>query len=499
MELSGQAIRGVLWSALEFGGGEGISFVVFLMLARLLAPDDFGVVALAGSAVAFVQLCLAQGFADALIQRREITPEHCSTAFWTNIAVALGFMVVVVMCAGPAAALFHEKQLAPVLWGLSPLFLTSALTSVHLALFRRELRFSSLALRALIGVTAGGVAGIGLAAAGAGLWALVGQQLLNGVVSVAVIWHRSEWRPAWLFSRHCFAEMAHFSATVIGSSLAGFFARRLDTLLVGYVFDARQLGYYYLVQRLLTAVGLVTLSAVQAIVMPVLSRLQDQRDALRDTFVATIELVQSLWLPLVIGIGLVAPLLLPVLLGPRWGPAVPLLQVQCLAGFAVAFSFFTGPVLYAVNRPAVYLRLVLVQIAMLAALILLGARFGLVGVAAAYVAALVLVAPLHLEALRRHAGVAPTQVLRACRPAFLATLVMAGPVLALQAWLADTLPAGLLLALSILAGAAVYVATLRLAAPAHLRRLAALLARALDLRSRPGSAKAAAGLTRHSG
>jgi PST family polysaccharide transporter len=438
-------------------------------------------VALAGTFVAFVQMFLAQGFPDAVIQRRDLTPEHCSTAFWSNVAIACLFMLLVVLLADPAAALFHQPLLAPVLRALAPLFLTSALISIHAALFRRRLRFATLALRSLAGITAGGIAGIALAAMGAGPWALVGQQLVNGAVSVAVIWWRSDWHPSWRFSRRCFTEMAHFTASVIGSSLAGFFVRRLDTLLVGYFFDARQLGYYYLVQRLLTAVGLVTLAAVQSIVMPVLSRLQDQKDKFREAFVITLEAVQTVWTPLVIGVGLVAPLLFPLLFGPRWTPSVPLLQVLCLVGFTIAYSFFTGPVLYAVGRPIVYLRLVLVQIVLLAGLILIGVRFGLIGVAVAFIAATALVAPLHVVALHRHAGIPPWRLVAANQAAVPATIAMAGAVLVLQHVIGNALPDALILALSATVGAVVYAAVAALAAPRTVRRLLDLIASAVDL------------------
>src|SRR4051794_31231265 len=120
MALKVKAARGVLWSFLEFGGGEGISFAVFLVLARLVTPEDFGVVSLAGVFVSLVvQVFLNQGFFDAVIQREHLTDEHCSTAFWANMAIAAAFLVATLIGADLLAQLFDQPRLAPVLRWLS--------------------------------------------------------------------------------------------------------------------------------------------------------------------------------------------------------------------------------------------------------------------------------------------------------------------------------------------------------------------------------------------
>jgi O-antigen/teichoic acid export membrane protein len=482
MALRDKAARGVLWSFLEYGGGEGISFVVFLVLARLVAPEDFGIVSLAGVFVAFVQVFLVQGFADAVIQRRELTQDHVSTAFWANMAIAGAFFVATLAGADLIAAAFGQPRLAPVLRCLALVFVSTGLISIHQAVFKRELHFASFAIRALVGITAGGVAGTLMALAGYGVWALVGQQLVNGLASVVVIWATSDWRPRPRFSPACFRDMAGFSVNVIGSNLVGFAYKKLDVLLIGAFFDAAQLGYYYLVQRILITMGLVTLSTVQSIVMPVLSRLQDEKERFREVFATTIQLVHAVWLPMALGMGLVAAPLIPLLFGTKWQSSVPLMEIMSLTAFSAVFSFFSGPVLYAAGRPASHLKLSLAQVALTVAVFLPMTRFGIAGIAIFYALIFALVAPLHLWVLRRDAGIEPWSVVRRCAAPTLAGLAMAAAVLALKAEMHGALSPVVLLGALITLGALVYGGVLFLAAPDLVRRVVALIESAVGRR-----------------
>lgn len=483
MGMKTKAVRGVLWSLVEFGGGEGIAFVVFLVLARLVAPSDFGTVALAGAFVAFVQLFLVQGFADAVIQRQELDPDHVSTVFWTNLGIAAAFFAATMLGADLLAQVFGQPLLGLVLRGLSPLFLTSALISTHQAMFKRDLRFAAFAMRALVGVGLGGLVGIVMAFQGWGVWALVAQQLANGIASVIVIWATSEWRPQLRCSRRHLAELAPFAGNVIGSNLVTFFARKLDIFLIGLFLDAVQLGYYYLVLRLVTTLGLVTLSTVQAIVMPVLSRLQGDRYRFQQGYATAIQLSETLWLPTVLGLGLVAPTAVPLLFGDAWLPAVPLLQVVSLVGFTQVFSVFSAQVLYAAGRPAVNLRLSVLQVLLTASVFIPATRFGVIGVAAGFALVSALAAPLHQLVLHRTIGTDPIDLARRCLPPIAAGIVMAIAVGLVELRFGTSLRPVQLLAVELATGAATYAGILLLLAPALIRDVVGIAAAALGRRA----------------
>jgi PST family polysaccharide transporter len=457
-----KAVRGVLWSLVEYGGGEGLSFLVFLILARLVAPVDFGVVALAGVFVAFGQVLLTNGCGDALIQRTDLSPDHASTAFWSNLALAGVFVVLILLLAGPFAALFRQPLLADVLRGLSPVFVFTALTSVPQALLKRELQFASFALRALAGIAAGGAVGVAMALAGAGVWSLVGQQLANGFVSVLVIWGASDWRPRVRFSRRCFRDIATFGARVIAGRLLEFLYLKTDTLIVGLFVDARELGYYTLVQRLLVTCGLVTQSAVLPVMMPLLARLQNDTERFREAFLVAVRLTQAMWLPLAIGLGVVAEPMIPLLFGDRWAPSVPLLEIMSLIGFVQLFSYFTAPALTELGRPEVVVRLSLLQAALTLFILAPAAKlFGVEGAVIAFTAMFALMIPFHAAALRRETGIDLWRVIRQCRASLGAGAAMAMAVLLAKAEIAVAkLPGTATLAVLVVPGAAVYVIAL---------------------------------------
>ncbi len=479
MALKAKAARGVLWTLVEYGGGEGIAFLVFLVLARVIAPADFGLVSLALVFIAFVQLFLNQGFADAIVQRAEIEPDHYSTAFWTNLAIAVAFVLLSVLGAGAAADFFRQPELASVLRWLSPLPIGTALISIHQAVFRRRLDFSNFAKRAIIGIGIGGVVGIVLALNGYGVWSLVGQQLTNAAASVVVIWWNCPWHPSFRFSRRCFREMAAFSAPVIGSNLVTFVYHKTDVSLIGYFLGTHQLGYYYLVQRLLITLGLVTQSTIQSIVMPVLSRVQQDRARFREIFTTTVQLLDAVWLPLAFGAGLVASLLLPTIFGAKWLPAVPLMEIMALCGFTDAFTLYSGPALIAAGRPDAFFRLSLVQPVLAIAIMVPATRFGLIGIAAAFILVGAAMIPIHMLVLRRNAAIHPGTIFARCAGANVAAIVMAATVLPVKAMLTPALPPFAALALSAATGALVYVTVLAIVAPALLRRILDLVASAL--------------------
>ena len=483
MAMKVRAARGVLWSLVEYGGGEGVSFLVFLVLARLVAPADFGMVALAGIFVAFVQVFLAQGFSDAVIQREALDEDHCSTAFWTNVAIALVFLVATLLLAQPIAAFFHEPRLATILRWLSPVFVFTGLNSIHQAVFKRNLQFASFALRALAGITAGGIVGVVMALNGYGVWSLVGQQLANGVVSLLVIWGTSPWRPRLRFSRGAFGDMARFSFHVIAGNLVKFFYLKTDVFLIGLFISTQDLGYYTLVQRLLVTCGLVTQSSVQPIVLPVLARFQNDPARFREGFLTAVRLTQLFWLPLAVGIGVVADPMITLFFGAKWAPAVPLMEIMSLIGFTQLFSYFTAPALVALSRPEIVVRITLAQVGITLVLFVPAAlAFGVLGVTAAFTLLYLVIIPIHVVVLRRVAAIDLPAVIWRCRASLVAGAAMAAAVMLLKTALGGSMPAPALLALLILAGAAVYVATLAAFGRREVREIRDLAAAAIGRR-----------------
>jgi O-antigen/teichoic acid export membrane protein len=219
MSMKRTAVISALWAAGAAWALRGISALVFLVLARLVDPSAFGLVALAAVYVLTTQTISDQGLATALIQRDSIEDAHKDSAFWANLTVGLLLALLTFVLADPISRLYGEPRLAPILrwFAISPVL--AALSIVQQALLSRSLRFRELALRQLVGALAGGATGIAMAYAGMGVWALVAQHITNQTVSVIVLWSVTSWRPRFAFSWRHFRELFNFGFNVLAANI----------------------------------------------------------------------------------------------------------------------------------------------------------------------------------------------------------------------------------------------------------------------------------------
>src|SRR5574341_866507 len=232
MGLRQKAAKGVVWSAAQSWGIRLITFLVTLVLARILLPEAFGLVAYATVFIAFAQIFVDQGFSDAIVQCPQIEREHLDTAFWINMLTGALIALVGVISSGAIAKLFREPQLAPIVSWLSLSFIFSGLSSVQQALLRRQLAFKSLALRSLLATIAGGVVAIGMALLGYGIWSLVAKILVSNLVSAIALWQVSDWRPGFRFSKRHFKDLFSFGINIVGGNFVDFFSLHSDDFLI---------------------------------------------------------------------------------------------------------------------------------------------------------------------------------------------------------------------------------------------------------------------------
>src|SRR5688500_2414099 len=244
MSLRQRAAKGIFWSVIQKWGRAAISILTFVVLSRLLAPEAFGLVALATVFTVFIELFLDQGFGAAIVQRAELEPEHLDTAFWINILTGILLTVGLIAASGLVAATFDEPRLAPILKWLSFSFILSSLTSTQVSILQRKLAFTNLAARSLIATVVGGVVGISMAFAGFGVWSLVGQDLASGVAGVIVLWHASDWRPGFKVSMRHYKDLFSFGVSIVGNHALTVLLRRSDDLLTGFFLGPVLLVFY---------------------------------------------------------------------------------------------------------------------------------------------------------------------------------------------------------------------------------------------------------------
>jgi O-antigen/teichoic acid export membrane protein len=438
---------GLTWTLIGTWGRQAIDLLVFLVLARLLLPEQFGLVALAMVFVLFAQLLVDQGMGDALVQRREITPLQIDTAFWVALSTGGLLTVLLFLLAWPIAGLLDEPQLQPILQVLSPIFVLAAFTTIQIALLRRELAFRSLSLRSLAASAGGGAVGVAAALSGAGVWALVAQQLASAVFSVLTLWWVSPWRPSLRASRGEFGSLFRFGIHVVGGDVITYMTRNVDNLLVGAVLGPVMLGFYVVGYRILTATQAVLVQITRKMTFPVFSRLQHDQERMVRTYNRITAAAATIILPGYIAAAIVAPELIVVLFGARWAPSGPVAQVLLLIGPVVAVQALSIALLTAVGRPDVAFRFRLVTTILTVTGFVLAVRFGIVWVAAAYVIPGYVLLPLNLAWMQRYAGIPVGPYLSRLRGVAAATAVMALVMAAGRYLLGEQDPAVMLITL----------------------------------------------------
>ena len=465
MNLRQKAVKGVVWSAIQSWGRQAIAFIVFALLARLLAPEVFGLVALAGVFLAFTQVFLDQGFADAIIQREQLDPEHLDTAFWFNLAIGLLLTMLGITAAGVVAAFFSQPQLTPIIRWLSLSFLLRALSGVQEAIFRRNLAFKALAVRSLVAVVAGGLVGVTMAFMGFGVWSLVGQQLVDSLVQVIVLWLASDWRPRLNVSAKHFKELFSFGINVVGINILNFFNSRSDDLLIGYFLGPVVLGYYSIAYRLLVIVTQLLIGVINGLAMPVFSRLQEEPEQLRRALYSAIQLSSLIAFPAFLGLSVLAPELIVVLFGKQWTQSIPVMQILSLVGLLYAGFYFNGPVLMAIGKPTWHLGLTFLQAVGNVVAFAIAVRWGIVAVAAAGVLRGYLMAPLTVWIMYKLVRIDIATYLRQYAAPLAGSLVMGVTILGTKYLLFDLVNLPTLLTISIGVSLLVYSVTIRLMAP----------------------------------
>jgi len=469
--------KATFWAALETGGGQAAAFLLFVVFARILSPQEFGVYALAMAILGMVNMVLFQGFGDALIQIEELDEDRISTAFWTNMVLAAGMIAVLQIVALCAPALFGAPMLRPVIAAVSFLCIPRAMISVHNALFRRTLDLRVFAVRTILGYAAGGVVGVTLAVLGLGVWALVVSQFVQSAVIVLIMWRSSDWQPRMLFSTAAFRELLRFSKHFMAASVISSSIDDLGNILIGLGLDITAVGYYSLALRVMRAAITLTMTPVALVIMPALSRIAHDRRQFGAAYGNMVLTTSTVWLPAVAVLGLLAPELLPDVFGPHWKEAVPVVQAMCFASLTMPLWTFSGQALSALGRPDAFARISYWQLGLYCLVLPAASQFGIVAVGWAWSALSAAMVPIALVTLRRLSGLNAAALLwkaariALCGGALVATILLARTVLPVGLW-----P----MAAEVAAGEVVYAAVLNLLVlPGHLTRIVVLARQAM--------------------
>ncbi|MGH7550348.1 MAG: lipopolysaccharide biosynthesis protein [Gemmatimonadota bacterium] len=464
------ALRGTIWSAVQQFGDRAIRFPVYLILARLLSPEAFGLVALSAAYVDFLQLFRNLGITAAVVQRERLEPEHLDSAFWGGLALGLVMGLLGYASAGVFAVLAGQSELEPIIRWLSIAFVLSSFSAVQDAILRRELRFQALAIRSIVGQTVATAVAIVAAIRGLGVWSLVLMLLVHQAAMVFLLWRASAWRPAWRFSWARYRELLAFGVPMLGFHVVRFTRMRADNFLIGMGLGAAPLGYYSVALQVVDGMWALVNGSVLPVLWSTLSRLQGERQRLSRAIEESTEMLALATWPVFLGLASVAPYAVPLMLGSRWTASAPILAA--LAVGAVARSLSMGPLtaLSAIGETKWRLGVELIVALLTLGAMVAGLPWGVVVVAWAYTLALFVASPVQLGISLRFLELRGADYLEVFRVPAIASLIMLGVVMLTRLLLPQGLADLPSLVVLVGVGAIVYWGIVRLAAPVVVRR-----------------------------
>jgi O-antigen/teichoic acid export membrane protein len=415
-DLGRRALRGgVVSVAMQYGNG-ALQIASAIILARLLAPEDFGLVAIVMVLTGFAPLLIDFGLGDATTQRSRISQGQVSSLFWLSSGIGSTVALVVAACSSPIAWLYREPRLQPIALSIAVTFVLSGMSNQHLALLRRTMQFGKIGNIQLLSTLAGIAVAIILAVSGYGYWALVLRPIVNSLCVALGAWLACRWRPGFPVVDDEVKSMIRFGLHVVGFSVTYTMARAVDRIALGLFYRPDQVGYYQNAVTLYDNSIFSALIQMHTVGSAALSKLHSNPAALRQKYEAALSALAFFVMPLSAILSVTAEDLTVILLGEKWRVAGSLLGILALRGIFHVVEGSQGWLHLSIGRADRWRNWGIVSLVVQVVAVLGGLPFGSEGVAVAVVVASSLIAVPSITYAGRPIGIGAALVIRAVRP-----------------------------------------------------------------------------------
>ena len=359
--LKKKTVKGTLWSSIERFSVQGISFIVMIIMARILTPADYGLVGMIAIFMAISQSLIDSGFSQALIRKQDRSEVDNSTVFYFNIAIGIVLYLILFFSAPLIADFYKEPKLIPITRAIGLNLVFNSLAVVQRALYTINLNFKTQAKATLIGVVTSGTVGIWMAYSGYGVWSIVTQQLTNvGLVSIC-LWIFSKWRPIIAFSKESFKSLFEFGSKLLVSGLIDTIYKNLYLIVIGKVFRASDLGYYTRAHQFTDFASSNLTGILQRVSYPVLCTIQDNDDRLADVYRRLLRVSTFIIFPLMMGLAAVATPMVITILTEKWVFAATLIVPLCFSQMWYPVHAINLNLLQVKGRSDLFLRLEIIK------------------------------------------------------------------------------------------------------------------------------------------
>lgn len=362
MSLKQKALNGIFWSAVDKITNRGISFVIGILIARILSPADYGLVGMIAIFIALSTIIIDSGFSQALVQRKNRTQEDFSTAFFFNIALASICYVIIYLLAPIVAQFYHTDQLVSILRVSAIAVVINSLCTVQRANLLIKMDFRTTAFVNVISVAISGGVGIYMAYNGYGVWALVYQTIINQSVATLLLWGFGGWSPTFVFSKYSFKVLYSFGSKLLIAGTISTVMREIYAVMIGRMYKVSDLGYYTRATQMTDVISFTANEIVNSVTFPILASIQDEKDRMISVYGRMLSMTAFFIFPIMTIFAVISAPMINVLLTDKWAPAIPLIQWLCFARLFTPISSLNMNLLNAVGRSDLFLKLDLCKI-----------------------------------------------------------------------------------------------------------------------------------------
>lgn len=453
-----KTIHGLKWNISTQTLNQVIRLIIWICLARILSPSDFGRLSMITVVLNFVALFSDAGFGAAIIQRENVEDNHLSSAFWLNTAVGIILASTVALAAPLLSAFYREPSLTDMTRMIAVTFLLAPIGLVHKSVLVRNMNFRLIGLIEISSAILSGITGITLALSGWGTWSLVYQGLTSSALCTCGYIIMAKWSPKLNVNRQALSDLVRFSLNLQGFNMVNYFCRNIDKLLIGRILGEAALGIYSRAHTLMLTPQALLGSAIDQVAWPSLSRIQNDIPRVRQAYLKGLGSICLLLIPIMAGMAVTANNFVLVVFGPKWTGVTPILSILCVAGCLQIPISTTGWLFLSQGRSDIQLRWSLFVAVLLAAFIGFAVPTGdLRIIAAAYTmaGAVIIFYPAFMIA-NRLVNLRFIEILKAISGPFTCSAVMALFTWSLNRTLTGYLSPLSILIIQVISGAGIY-------------------------------------------
>ena len=452
--MKSKVISGLIWKFAERISAQLVTFIVSIVLARLLSPSHYGAVAIVNIFIALANVFVVSGFGNSLIQKRDADDTDFSSVFYFSILMSIVMYIIIFFGAPVVAGLYSMPVLKPVLRVMGLRLIVAGINSVQHAYVARHMLFKRFFWSTLGGTLASGVVGIIMAYKGFGIWALATQYMVNTTADTIVLWFTVKWRPKLLFSLKRLGKMFSFGWKLLVSSLLSTLYQKFRSLVIGKVYTSEDLAFYTKGEHFPSLIVTNINSSIQSVIFPVMSNNQERKDSLKSMMRRAIRVSSYVMFPMMTGLAVVAENFVKLLLTDKWLPCVPYLQIGCIIYALMPIHTANLQTISAMGRSDVFLKLEIIKKTVSIIAFFLALPYGVMSVAICGIFTSILNSVINAHPNKRLLNYSYWQQLCDIMPA-----IMASSLMGIAVWLVGFLPLNtvLLLLLQVFFGMLVYV------------------------------------------